>query len=266
MNDKGLQVFESKEFGAIQVLEDDGKVLFNASQVASMLGYTNTRKAVSDHCRCVTKRYVPHPQSSTKTIEMNFIPEPDLYRLICGSRLESARRFERWVFEEVLPIVRKHGIYTTEEMAKRFLKDPRALEYAIRGLLEEKEKNAALTAKIEEDAHKVSFYDAVVDTDDHVSIANAAKLLNYKNMGPQKLFAFLKHKKVLMSTKERNNVPYQKFIDMGLFKYSESRYTDWRGETFVHYRPWVSQKGLSFINQLLLKSGYTPKGECCGHA
>lgn len=257
-----LQVFNNTEFGSIQAIDEGGVVLFNASEVAKALGYTNPRKAVADHCRCVTKRYVPHPQNPEKTLEMNFIPEPDLYRLICRSKLESAQRFERWMFEEVLPSIRKHGIYTTEEMARRFIKDPRALEYTIRGLLEEKEKNAVLTAKIQEDAHKVSFYDAVADVDDFISIANAAKLLGYKNMGPQKLFAFLRKRGVLMSSKDRHNVPYQQYIDKGFFRFSECSYTDWRGETYVHYRPFVSQKGLSFINQLLLKSGYVSlKGE-----
>ena len=103
MQDKGLQVFNNTEFGTIQVIDEDGVVLFNASEVAKALGYERPNDAIHQHCRSTVKRSTPHPQSPTKTIEMNFIPEPDLYRLICGSKLESAQRFERWVLRRSFP-------------------------------------------------------------------------------------------------------------------------------------------------------------------
>jgi len=257
--DKGLQVF-SFEKRDVRVVMKGGEPWWVAKDVCDILGLSNAREAI---------KALDDDEKSTVRIsdgaggpERNVINESGVYALIMRSNKPEARRFRKWVTSEVLPSIRKHGIYTTEEMARRFIKDPRALEYTIRGLLEEKEKNAVLTAKIQEDAHKVSFYDAVADVDDFISIANAAKLLGYKNMGPQKLFAFLRKRGVLMSSKDRHNVPYQQYIDKGFFRFSECSYTDWRGETYVHYRPFVSQKGLSFINQLLLKSGYVSlKGE-----
>ena len=254
-NDKGLQVFnfEKKD---VRVVMKGGTPWWVAKDVCDILELNNITEALrgldSDELASAILK------SGGQGREMRLISESGLYTLIMRSNKPEARRFRKWVTAEVLPTIRKHGIYTTEEMARRFIKDPRALEYTIRGLLEEKEKNAVLTAKIQEDAHKVSFYDAVADVNDFISIANAAKLLNYKNMGPQKLFAFLRKQCILMSSKDRHNVPYQQYIDKGFFRFSERHYTDWRGEAYVHYRPFVSQKGLSFINQLLLKSGHLP--------
>lgn len=103
-----LKVFENQEFGKIRTIEEDGKVLFCGSDVAKVLGYKNPSKALSDHCKGVTKRYTP-TQSGTQ--EMNFISEGDVYRLIANSKLPSAERFEGWVFDEVLPSIRKDGSY-----------------------------------------------------------------------------------------------------------------------------------------------------------
>ena len=255
MNDKGLQVFSFEKKDVRVVMKGDTP-WWVAKDVCDVLELSNPTMALEGLDEDERAKFRLGRQG-----EANIINESGLYTLIMRSNKPEARRFRKWVTAEVLPTIRKHGIYTTEEMARRFIKDPRALEYTIRGLLEEKEKNAVLTAKIQEDAHKVSFYDAVADVNDFISIANAAKLLNYKNMGPQKLFAFLRKQRILMSSKDRHNVPYQQYIDKGFFRFSERHYTDWRGETYVHYRPFVSQKGLSFINQLLLKSGHLPLKE-----
>jgi prophage antirepressor-like protein len=84
---------------------------FIGSDIAKALGYKNTTKALKDHCRYVTKSYIPHPQSKTKQLQVLVIPEGDLYRLIINSTLPSAQKFESWVMDEVLPTIRKKGIY-----------------------------------------------------------------------------------------------------------------------------------------------------------
>lgn len=109
MND--LQIFNSEEFGEIRTIEEEGKVLFCASDVAKALGYTNPNKAVNDHCRAITKCSTP---ISGKMQEINFIPEGDVYRLITHSKLPSAEKFESWVFDEVLPAIRKTGGYVND--------------------------------------------------------------------------------------------------------------------------------------------------------
>lgn len=109
------EIFSNNEFGQIRTLEIDGKPYFVASDITKILAYKNTSKAIKDHCRYVTKCYIPHPQSKTKTIEVNVIPEGDLYRLIANSELSSAEKFETWIFDEVLPTIRKTGGYVSND-------------------------------------------------------------------------------------------------------------------------------------------------------
>lgn len=108
-----LQIFNNPEFGEIRTLEEDGKVLFCASDVAKALGYIRPNDAIASHCRSTVKRRIPHPQSPEKTIEMSFIPESDVYRLSFGSKLPTAERLTDWIVEEVIPTIRKHGAYMT---------------------------------------------------------------------------------------------------------------------------------------------------------
>lgn len=116
MND--IAIFEHHEFGRVRTLIEDGEVLFAGSDVASALGYDQPHKAVERHCRYGMKRTVPHPQSKDKTIEMNFIPESDLYRLVFRSKLPNAEKFTDWVVEEVLPALRKTGTYTVQQVPR----------------------------------------------------------------------------------------------------------------------------------------------------
>ena len=106
-----LQIFQSEEFGEIRTIEEDGKVLFCASDVAKALGYEKPNNAVATHCRATLKRGTP---ISGKIQEINFIPEGDVYRLITHSKLPSAEQFESWVFDEVLPAIRKTGGYVND--------------------------------------------------------------------------------------------------------------------------------------------------------
>lgn len=98
------------QFGTIRRI-DGTPSLWCGSDVAKALGYSNARDALSRHCRCVVKHDIPHPQSKNRTIEMSFIPEADVYRLICHSKLPKAQEFEKWVFEDVVPEA-VHGNYS----------------------------------------------------------------------------------------------------------------------------------------------------------
>ena len=109
MND--LQVFQNSEFGELGVLDISGKPYFPATACAKRLGYTKPHNAITPHGRYPLKQGVPHPQNPGKTLTMNFIPEGDLYRLIAHSNLPAAERFEKWVFDEVLPSIRRTGSY-----------------------------------------------------------------------------------------------------------------------------------------------------------
>lgn len=103
-----MQVFQSSDFGELGVLEIEGKPYFPAKAAAKMLGYKDTTNAIKLHCKGVVKHHLP-TKGGMQTL--NFIPEGDLYRLIVHSKLPTAERFEKWVFDEVLPAIRKTGGY-----------------------------------------------------------------------------------------------------------------------------------------------------------
>lgn len=103
-----IQTYTNAAFGSVRVLYEDGKPLFCGADACKALGYKNQSKALNDHCKGVTKRYIP---TSGGKQQANFLPEGDLYRLITHSKLPSAEKFERWVFDEVLPAIRKNGMY-----------------------------------------------------------------------------------------------------------------------------------------------------------
>ena len=122
--DSEIKIFENEEYGSVRTIEIDGKPYFCGNDVAKALGYKRTADAVSQHCRWSVKHRVPHPQSQNKQIEMVFIPEGDIYRLIIRSKLPSAEKFERWIFDEVLPSIRKHGAYATGTTIDNIINNP----------------------------------------------------------------------------------------------------------------------------------------------
>lgn len=112
-----LQIFNSPKFGQVRTIEVNGKTYFVGSDVAKALGYAIPHKAINTHCRGVLKWNIPHPQNLDKEIEVLVIPEGDIYRLAAKSELPGAEEFESWVFDEVVPSIRKTGVYaiTTHE-------------------------------------------------------------------------------------------------------------------------------------------------------
>ena len=170
MTNTNIEIFNSAEFGRVRIIEEDGNYLFCAKDVAKALGYAVPRKAIHDHCRYVLKRNVPHPQSESKTVQMMFVSEGDVYRLIVHSKLPSAERFERWVFDEVLPSLRKNGIYITDPLVKQFARDPDFAHAVVDALYEQ-------TDRVNKLAPKASYFDAFVDPGDAVPIRIAAKQL-----------------------------------------------------------------------------------------
>ena len=138
-----MEIFKNPEFGSVRVIDEDGKYLFCGTDVARALGYSIPSKAVNTHCKGVSKMEAPTSGGVQKLL---FIPEGDVYRLIVHSKLPSAERFERWVFDEVLPSIRQHGAYLTREKLWEVATSPEALLKLCSDLLAEREKNAALQA------------------------------------------------------------------------------------------------------------------------
>ncbi len=176
--DNLVQAFHNAEFGDVRILkESEDKYLFCASDAAKALGYKHPSNAVTRHCRCALKRGIPHPQSREKLIELVFIPEGDLYRLIINSKLPSAERFEKWIFEELLPTIRKHGAYMTDSVLDHVKADPNYIYDLAELLIEERNKSKHLENKLHVAEPKAAYFDQFVSEEDTTNIRNTAKEL-----------------------------------------------------------------------------------------
>ena len=140
---KNLKIFSSDVFGNLRTWDNNGKIMFVASDVAKMLGYSKPANAIATHCRYALKQGIPHPQGKG-TLEVNIIPEGDVYRLITHSKLPAAEKFESWVFDEVLPSIRKTGSYTAKPLDESKTKRLAIMERNA------KVREAALWAKLAE--------------------------------------------------------------------------------------------------------------------
>lgn len=167
-----LQQFYNDEFGSLEILMIDGKPYFPATDCAKILGYSNPRKAILDHCKGVTKR---DSLSQGGIQEKNYIPEGDLYRLIIRSKLPTAERFEYWVFDIVLPSIRKHGAYMTDDVLNKAFIDKDFAFGLLQKLQDEKDKTAALLERLEKDAPKAYYCDIVLHTTNAVTASLIAK-------------------------------------------------------------------------------------------
>ena len=168
MTNTNIEIFNSEEFGSVRIIEENNSFLFCASDVAKALGYSNIHSALQRHCKGVVKR---DTVTSTRGVQaLTYIPEGDVYRLIVHSKLPSAERFERWVFDEVLPSLRKNGIYITDPLVKQFARDPDFAHAVVDALYEQ-------TDRVNRLAPKASYFDAFVDPGDAVPIRIAAKQL-----------------------------------------------------------------------------------------
>lgn len=250
-----LMIFNNPEFGEIRTIEEDGKVLFCGSDVAKALGYAKPQNAIDRHCKGALKRGIPHPQSPDKTIEMNFIPEGDIYRLAAKSELPGAERFESWIFDEVLPSIRKHGAYLTPETLEAAILNPDTMIRLCTALKDEQDKRKALEEKREADRPKVLFADSVAASKTSILVGELAKLLkqNGVDIGQNRLFHWLRSNGFLIRRQGTDyNMPTQRAMEMGLFEIKETSITHADGHTSVNKTPKVTGKGQQyFVNAFL---------------
>ena len=206
-----MEIFKNPEFGSVRVIEENGKYLFCGTDVAKALGYARPNEAVSKRCKGTLKRRTP---TTGGIQEMLFIPESDVYRLIVHSKLPSAERFERWVFDEVLPSIRKHGAYITREKLWEIATSPEALMKLCSDLLAEREKNAALREENAMLEGKAAFYDLFIDRKHSTNLRTTAKEL----VVPERRFVrFLLEQRFVYRAPSGNVLPYAKPANDGLF-------------------------------------------------
>ena len=206
-----MEIFKNPEFGSIRTFEQNGEVLFCGKDIAQALGYRRPADAIAAHCKGVC--VLPTP-SNGGIQQMKFIPEGDVYRLIVHSKLPSAERFERWVFDEVLPSIRQHGAYLTRDKLWEVATSPEALLKLCTDLLTEREKNAALREDNARLQSKAVYYDLFIDLHHSTNLRTTAKELDV----PERRFVrFLLERRFVYRTPSGCVLPYAKSANDGLF-------------------------------------------------
>lgn len=240
-----LKVFENAQFGRVRVIDENGKPLFCGSDVAKALGYNEPHKAVMRHAKGGMKRPIP---TNGGTQEMLFIPEGDVYRLITRSKLPAAERFESWVFDEVLPSIRKSGGYIAGQES---MTDAELLSKA---LLVAKRQIDARDKQIADMQPKALFADAVSASSSSILIGELAKLLrqNGRDIGQNRLFQWLREQGYLCTKGSAYNCPTQRSMELGLFEIKETAITHSDGHITINRTPKVTGKGqVYFVDRFL---------------
>lgn len=237
-----VKILTHEEFGQVRIIRDDDTVLFCGADIARVLGYAKPRNAINTHCRYALKRGVPHPQAPDKVMEMLFIPEGDVYRLIIHSKLPAAERFEHWLFDEVLPSIRKYGAYITPAMRAKLSKNPSYIQELVDMLQREEYLNAKLMSQMAENKKKLDhilaknkqltkdngelaeicvdlmpkarYFDAFVHPGDNTNLTITAKELN---LSPRSFIKLLEATNFLYRTSTGALIPRQKWMDAGYF-------------------------------------------------
>lgn len=252
-----IKIFENEEFGRVRTTAIDGEPWFVGKDVAEALGYKDTSDAMKKHVGDEDK-LIRRFADSGQSREMYIINESGLYSLILLSKLESAKRFKHWITSEVLPSIRKHGAYMTQETIEKSLADPDFIIRLATELKEERAKRSLLQDKVEKDAPKVIFADAVSTSKTSILIGDLAKLLkqNGVDTGQKRLFNRLREDGYLIKSGNSKNMPTQKAMEMGLFEVKEGSYVDSNGCNITTKTTKVTGKGQQyFINRYLSEAG-----------
>lgn len=253
MND--LQIFSNEEFGSIRTVTIDNELWFVGKDVAAILGYAKPENAVASHIDTEDKTSTLIQGNGTnyksKAIIIN---ESGLYSLILSSKMPNAKRFKHWVTSEILPSIRKHGAYMTEQTLEQALTSPDFLIQLATKLKDEQEKNKALTEANNRMRPKEIFADAVMTSEHSILIGELAKLIaqNGYAIGQKRLFAWMREHGYLLKQGGSYNLPAQRYVEAGLFEIKESSISNSDGSVRLTRTTKVTGKGqVYFINKFL---------------
>ena len=260
-----LQVFNNEQFGSIRTSGAPDAPMFCAADICRALGYSNGRDAIAKHCDegDVAKCDTP---TSSGVQTMTFVNESGLYSLIFGSKLESAKQFKKWVTSDVLPTIRKHGMYATGETIESILNNPENAIVILQAMQKERKERIAAQQQVErleqqaiEDKPKIIYADAVKGSTSSCLIGELAKMIaqNGYPIGEKRLFQWLRDNHYLCSYGERFNQPYQQYIEQGLFTMKQNVFSV-DGEMRTRNTTKVTGKGqIYFINKFIGQSAST---------
>lgn len=248
MNELKNFTFEDQQIRALTI---EGEPWFVGKDVAEVLGYSNSRKAIADHVdsedKGVTKCY-----TLGGTQQTTIINESGLYSLILSSKLPKAKEFKHWVTSEVLPTIRKHGAYMTDAKAAAIVTDKGSLADLLQQAAEQLKRK---DIQIEQMKPKALFADAVSTSDTPILVGELAKILhqNGVSMGQNRMFRWLRDNGYLISKKGTSyNMPTQRAMELGLFKIKENAITHSDGHVTITKTPKVTGKGqVYFVNKFV---------------
>lgn len=247
-----LQIFENPEFGAVRTVEIDGEPWLVGKDVADDLGYQNGSRDINRHVdeEDRKKMMIFDGNQNKETIVIN---ESGLYSLVLSSKLPTARKFKHWVTSEVLPSIRRHGLYAADEL----LNNPDLMIRAMEELKAERARANALAEKVERDAPKVLFAESVAASQHSILVFDLAKILrqNGVQIGGNRLFEWLRTNGYLIRRKGSDwNMPTQRAVEMGLFEIKETSVTHADGHVTVNKTPKVTGKGQQYFVNLFLRN------------
>ena len=243
-----MQLFTSQEFGAVRVVTmQDGTPWFAGKDVAHILGYRNASKALADH---VAKEDKKLDNNSLLWLGQRggwLINESGLYSLVLSSRLPAAKAFKRWITTEVLPAIRRTGMYATNQL----LDDPDLALEAFAALQAERQKRLAAEEQLALCLPKAQYADAVCASNSSILVGDLAKLLkqNGVNIGQNRLFAYLRENGYLMRQGASRNMPTQKSMELGLFETKQTVIVSPGGSVRLSRTPKVTGKGQLYFMQ-----------------
>ncbi|UTQ80126.1 antirepressor [Bacillus phage vB_BceS_LY4] len=247
-----LKNFSHNMFGNLEILIKEGKEYFPATDVATALGYKRPQDAVRQHCKedgSVNHRVA---DSLGRMQEKKYINEPNLYRLIVKSKLPQAEQFEKWVFEEVLPSIRKHGAYMTDQVLEQAVTNPDFAIGLLTKLKEEKEKLAAAQQQIVQQQPLVTFAEACMQSNESLKVSEVAKLAAKHGIkiGQRQLFAKLREWNLMF---KRSTEPTQTAVEKGYFEIAQGVKQKPNGEPFTWTTTYVTPTGQAYIIDRLKK-------------
>ena len=246
-----LKIFKNEAFGEIRTIEIESEPWFVGKDVAEVLGYSNPRDALSKHVDNEDKG-VAKCDTLGGSQELTVINESGLYSLILSSKLPNAKAFKKWVTSEVLPAIRKHGLYATDEL----LDNPDLIIQMASKLKEERDARKALEVENDTMKPKALFADAVSASHTSILVGDLAKLLrqNGVDIGANRLFEKLREKGFLMKSGSSKNMPTQASMDRGLFEIKEGSYINSDGVNVVTKTTKVTGKGQVYFVNLFLNA------------
>lgn len=201
-----IKIFENEEFGQVRTLLIDGEPWFVGRDIAEILKYSNTRKAIADHVDDDDKTDgVTIRDSIGRSQKPIIINESGLYSLILSSKLPTAKKFKRWVTSEVLPSIRKHGAYIIMPKLEEIMANPESLELLLKQLLAETQKNKKLEQQLTVLAPKGEYYDRLIETEMLTNLRITAHELGIK---PMAFTQFLLDNKYVYRDTHQKVLPY----------------------------------------------------------